>query len=126
MDSELFPGAEIECTTMAAGLHGIRYTWTGRRPTKMQLLVNQGWRNAWVEEQSGARLLVCYEMPGGKMAKTVHKGPYEDCGTTYEQLFTWLAQNHVKVTGPTREVYLNDPNEVSPEDILTEIYVPIE
>jgi len=68
----------------------------------------------------------CYELPGGKMSKIVHKGPYKDCGTTYEKMFSWLQENNKKITGPTREVYLNDPNEVKPEDILTEIYFPIE
>ena len=70
--------------------------------------------------------LKCYELPGGKMAKIVHKGPYEDCEPTYEKLFTWIEQNGMKVTGPIREVYLNDPNEVSWEETLTEIYAPVE
>jgi len=68
----------------------------------------------------------CYELPGGKMAKTVHKGPYEDCGPTYEELFAWLRQNGKRIVGPMREIYLNDPNEVPKEEILTEIYAPIE
>lgn len=68
----------------------------------------------------------CYELPGGKMAKIVHKGPYEDCGPTYEKLFAWINENGIKLTGFTREVYLNDPREVTPEEILTEIYAPIE
>jgi AraC family transcriptional regulator len=67
-----------------------------------------------------------YELPGGKMAKTVHKGPYEECGPTYENLFAWLAAKRKKIVAPTREVYLNDPHEVPPEEILTEIYAPIE
>lgn len=25
-----------------------------------------------------------YELPGGKMAKIIHKGPYEECSQTYE------------------------------------------
>jgi len=68
----------------------------------------------------------CYALPGGKMAKTVHKGPYEDCGLTYEKLFLWLGENGKEIVGPTREAYLNDPHEVPPEDILTEIYAPID
>ena len=60
------------------------------------------------------------------MAKTVHKGPYEECGPTYENLFKWIGENGKKITGPTREVYLNDPREVPKEEILTEIYAPIE
>ena len=68
----------------------------------------------------------CYEMAGGKMAKIVHKGAYEDCEPTYMKLFAWLAENKKKPVGPTREVYLNDPSEVPKEELLTEIYAPIE
>lgn len=68
----------------------------------------------------------CYTLPGGKMAKTIHKGPYEQCGPTYEKLFKWLGENGKKITGQTREIYLNDPHEVGPDELLTEIYVPIQ
>jgi AraC family transcriptional regulator len=67
-----------------------------------------------------------YELPGGTMAKIIHKGPYEECGPTYEKLFAWLAAQGNTIVAPTREVYLNDPHEVPPEEILTEIYAPIE
>jgi AraC family transcriptional regulator len=67
-----------------------------------------------------------YELPGGKMAKIVHKGPYEECGPIYEKLFAWLAAQGKRIVAPIREVYLNDPHEVPPEEILTEIYAPIE
>jgi effector-binding domain-containing protein len=67
----------------------------------------------------------CYELSGGKMAKIVHKGPYEACEPTYERLFAWLLENGLKLTGPIREAYLNDPREVAPEEILTIVYAPI-
>jgi len=69
--------------------------------------------------------ITCYELPGGQMARIVHKGPYEKSALTYKKLFEWIAANNKKVAGPTREVYMNDPREVSPEEILTEIYAPI-
>ena len=68
----------------------------------------------------------CYTIPGGKMAKIIHKGPYEACQPTYEKLYKWIEENGKKITGPVREAYLNDPKEVGPEEILTEIYAPIE
>ena len=67
----------------------------------------------------------CYTLPGGKMAKIIHKGPYDTCGPTYEKVFSWIKKNGRNIVGPTREVYLNDPREVGPEEILTEIYIPI-
>lgn len=67
-----------------------------------------------------------YELPGGKMAKIVHKGSYEECIHAYEELFSWIAEQGRSIVGPVREVYFNDPREVPPEEILTEIYAPLD
>jgi len=77
-------------------------------------------------EVAGTDEIKRYELPGGKMAKTVHRGPYQDCGPTYESLFKWLEENGKQLTGPIREVYLNDPQEVPPAELLTEIYAPVD
>ena len=69
--------------------------------------------------------ITLYVLPGGTMARIVHKGPYEACKPTYLKLYAWIEQNHKKISGPIREVYLNDPREVGPAEILTEIYAPI-
>lgn len=74
----------------------------------------------------GTDNITCYELPGGCMAKIVHKGPYETCESTYQKLFCWLSENNKRINGPIREVYCNDPREVPQEEILTEIYAPIE
>ncbi len=70
--------------------------------------------------------IACYEIPGGTFAKTTHKGPYEQCKTTYNEIFNWIYENRYRITGPTREYYLNNPKEVKPEEIKTEIYAPIQ
>jgi AraC family transcriptional regulator len=67
-----------------------------------------------------------YTIPGGKMARTFHRGPYEACEPTYLNLFTWIDEHNLRISGPIRELYYNDPNEVKPEEILTEILVPVE
>lgn len=67
-----------------------------------------------------------YGLAGGTMAKIVHKGPYEECSETYEKLFSWIAEEGKRITGPIREIYFNDPREVMPEEILTEIYAPLD
>jgi AraC family transcriptional regulator len=69
--------------------------------------------------------VTCYELSGGPMAVIAHKGPYEQSASAYKKLFAWIAENHKKVTGPTREVYLNDPRKVAPEELVTEIYAPV-
>ncbi|WP_226990733.1 GyrI-like domain-containing protein [Methanosarcina acetivorans] len=77
-------------------------------------------------ENTGDEEIKVYELPGGKMAKVVHEGPYEESILTYEKLFFWITENGKRIAGPVREVYLNDPQEVKPEEILTEIYAPLE
>jgi effector-binding domain-containing protein len=74
---------------------------------------------------SGERVK-CYGLPGGRMAKIVHKGPYDACGSAYGALFEWLAKNGLQVTGLPREVSLNDPRTVKPEELLIEIYAPVD
>ncbi|MBN2168295.1 MAG: GyrI-like domain-containing protein [Actinobacteria bacterium] len=67
-----------------------------------------------------------YELPGGKMAKITHKGPYQECTNAYQKLFAWIGGNNARINGPIREVYISDPKVVPEEELLTEIYAPIE
>ena len=69
--------------------------------------------------------IACYELPGGTMVKAIHKGPYETSEATYTEVFAWIGAHGKEISGPIREIYLNDPGEVAEEDILTEIYVPV-
>jgi effector-binding domain-containing protein len=69
--------------------------------------------------------IVSYTLPGGTMARVVHLGPYEKAGESYERLFAWMAERDLGVKGPIREVYYNDPREVRPEEIKTEILAPV-
>lgn len=66
-----------------------------------------------------------YVLPGGRMVRTVHRGPYETCEGTYQAAFAWMKKKSLAISGPIREVYPNDPREIPPEEILTEIYIPV-
>ena len=68
----------------------------------------------------------CYELPAAKMAKIVHKGPYQEETVTYQKLFDWLEENNKAITGPMREIYINNPHVVPQEELLIEIYAPID
>ena len=74
---------------------------------------------------NGPKGMTCYNLPGGRMLRATHKGPYETLETTYNVIFAWMAEHGREVIGPIREVYPNDPHEVAAKDILTEIYVPV-
>lgn len=64
---------------------------------------------------------------GGEYAIVVHKGPYENLTQTYMQLYgQWLPSQGREIrSSPCFEVYLNDPQSTPPEELLTEINVPL-
>ena len=59
------------------------------------------------------------------LAAAVHKGPYEQVGTVYRELLEWIGDHGYQVVGPPREVYMTDPDEVPPEEYLTEVQMPV-
>jgi AraC family transcriptional regulator len=65
---------------------------------------------------------------GGEYAMTTHFGPYHKLGETYAQLFGhWLPRSGRELRSvPSFEVYLNDPQTTDPEDLLTDIYLPLQ
>jgi AraC family transcriptional regulator len=65
---------------------------------------------------------------GGRYALFVHKGPYENFDETYRLIFgQWLAKSGERLRDdPLFERYLNrDPRRTRPENLRTEIYVPL-
>jgi len=78
------------------------------------------------DEESMETGIICYTIPGGKFAKILHKGPYEKSQESYKELFSWIKENGYRIVGPIREVYLNDPKEFLPAELLTEICAPVE
>ena len=73
----------------------------------------------------GIRDISVYELPGGKMVRIIHMGPYRELPDTYQELFRWLGDNHLVITGPVREVYINDPKTTDEDLLVTWIYAPI-
>lgn len=67
------------------------------------------------------------EIPGGEYATVVHKGPYELLERTYMWLYgEWLPKSGREASPkPCHEVYLNSPQSTPPEELLTEINVPL-
>jgi AraC family transcriptional regulator len=65
---------------------------------------------------------------GGEYAMTTHTGPYKNLGRTYtEFLGQWLPRSGRELRDvPCFEVYVNDPQSTAPEDLLTDIYAPLQ
>ncbi len=67
-------------------------------------------------------------IPGGRWAVLVHHGPYEELGQAWDAVYRdWLPSSGEQLRDtPPFEVYLNDKHTVAPQDLLTEIYIPIQ
>jgi effector-binding domain-containing protein len=65
------------------------------------------------------------ELEAGPMATTVHHGPYDQIAPAYQIVTSWISEHGHEMAGPPRETYLNDPQTVAPEDLLTRIEFPI-
>jgi AraC family transcriptional regulator len=65
---------------------------------------------------------------GGDYAMTTHIGPYDKLGQTYAALYGhWLPRSGYDLrSSPGFEEYLNDPGGTAPEDLITDIYIPLQ
>lgn len=70
--------------------------------------------------------VIVRELPEMKVISAIHKGSYGEVGPTYDKLFKYVSENNLKISGRMRELYLNNPQEVKEEDLLTEVQLPIE
>ncbi len=68
------------------------------------------------------------QVAGGKYAVFMHAGPYEEFYGTYQKIFTgWMPESgHQLGNEPCFEVYLNSPDDTAPQDLRTEIWVPLD
>jgi AraC family transcriptional regulator len=67
------------------------------------------------------------EIEGGKYAIFLHKGPYENFQQSYNYIYKkWLPESGQELRNlPCFEIYLNDPKKTKPQNLKTEIYIPI-
>ena len=68
------------------------------------------------------------EIAGGTYARVTHQGPWQRFSETYGWLMgQWLPRNAQRLRDvPCFEEYLNSPENTAPEDLLTDIRVPID
>jgi AraC family transcriptional regulator len=66
-------------------------------------------------------------LPGGRQAVLTYKGPYAGLPAAYDELFgIWLPQSGEEPADtPSFEVYLNSPMDVAPEELITELHLPL-
>jgi AraC family transcriptional regulator len=66
-------------------------------------------------------------IPGGEYAVVTHRGPYEKLPETYIYLYgEWLPQSgREPAESPGFQLHHNTPPETAPDDLVTDIYVPL-
>lgn len=56
----------------------------------------------------------------------LHEGPYGNLGKSHELVQAFIYEKGYKIAWPLYDKYLNNPQTTKPEDLKTEIVVPIE
>jgi AraC family transcriptional regulator len=66
-------------------------------------------------------------LPAGRYAVLTFKGPYTGLPTGYDQLYgSWLpGSGEEPADAPVYELYINTPMTVAPDDLITEIHLPL-
>jgi AraC family transcriptional regulator len=69
-----------------------------------------------------------HRLPAGRYARTTHVGPYEELGDTWARLMgEWLPASNERIrNSPSYEIYRNTPETAKPQDLRTDLYVPLE
>ena len=65
------------------------------------------------------------EIPSGKVATCLYVGPYNEMEPAYKALLQWIEDNGYEATGVAYEMYLNDPGQVPPQELKTQIVFPL-
>ncbi|MEZ5124740.1 MAG: GyrI-like domain-containing protein [Thermoleophilia bacterium] len=73
-------------------------------------------------DQSGCGIKI---VPQRTLATTVHEGPVDSIETTHESLGIWVVERGFRIVGPPEEMYLTDAMDVSPEQIRTQVGIPV-
>ena len=68
-----------------------------------------------------------HHLNGGRTAILTYTGPYSGIGTAYQTLFgDWLPKSDEEPANvPCYEISLNSPHDTRPEDLITEICLPL-
>ena len=67
------------------------------------------------------------ELGAGRYAVYTHRGPYDGLAEAYRLLFeSWLPQSGEEVDDrPCMEMYRNNPRDTAPDELLTDVYLPL-
>jgi AraC family transcriptional regulator len=64
-------------------------------------------------------------LPGGRAVVAVHRGPYDELMSAWRHADAWMVGRGLQAGGAPWESYVDNPDEVPPRDLRTEIVLPL-
>ncbi|NLX47107.1 MAG: GyrI-like domain-containing protein [Euryarchaeota archaeon] len=117
MFGELYPhlGKGVECAGPPFALY---HSWEGEI---MDMEVGFPIKGEGIEAGNVRTI----KLPAARAAVATHVGPYENLTDTYNAVMEWMKANGHSPASFMWEEYLNSPQEVPPDQLLTRLYWPI-
>lgn len=70
--------------------------------------------------------MVCHQIAGGKYLKIRHTGSYENIGNAWSGAYQYARYKKIKIAkADAMEVYLNNPADTPPDQLITDILLPV-
>ncbi|MFX0093824.1 MAG: GyrI-like domain-containing protein [Candidatus Hodarchaeota archaeon] len=66
-----------------------------------------------------------HTLPQGKIVSIMCTGPYSKLKKAYEKLFDFVKSQGYQINGQLREIYHSNPQEISEDQLVTELQIPI-
>lgn len=79
----------------------------------------------FIGEAKGEGRVKVKNVPAHQVASTVYKGPYGQAALVYQTIIEYAMKNGYEIVGGVKEIYLNNPMEVSEDELLTEVRFPL-
>lgn len=65
-------------------------------------------------------------LPGGRVARLIHEGPYDGLGSAWERLGAWVGEQGLTPAGAAWEAYLTEPGpDADPSEMRTELNLSV-
>jgi effector-binding domain-containing protein len=74
---------------------------------------------------AGQGEIIACKVPAATVAVHHFHGPYDDLPKGWEALCTWVAAQGYQVAGPAYEWYVDDPAEVPPAELKTDLVMAV-
>ncbi len=94
-------------------------------------LISEGRKETWglgfkIDEATDIRPpLIKRRYDYARVVTTIHRGPFETAGSSMNRVVAFIEERGMKVVGPPVEIWIGDPSQDKPEDLKTEILVPV-